>query len=147
MKNFANWRGLSAGPLKGYHILLSFILKMSCGPIRIYRSHQLPQVGTTINGAYRTHIYLDPKTCLLGYLNEELFPKETLKPVDRLLFITRKLITIKWLSPSLPLIKKWRFQINDTILMEQQVYCNRGTPDELDKLVIRPRTGPISFGP
>ena len=50
---------------------------------------EVPQFGqilarmvTKINGAYSTHIELDPKTCLLGYFNEELLLRETTKLVD-----------------------------------------------------------------
>lgn len=34
------------------------------------------EVVSTINGAYNSQIELDPKICLLGYLNEELYPRE-----------------------------------------------------------------------
>lgn len=89
---------------------------------------------STINEAYNTNIEMEPKTCLLGYVNEELYPWDKLIPIGRLLFIARKIIARKWMSSNRPVFEEWHSQVNATILMEQQVYKNRGRIDILAKL-------------
>lgn len=49
----------------------------------------------TINRVFHTHVDLDPKIALLSYLDGELFLPEILVPINRLLFIAYKTITMK----------------------------------------------------
>lgn len=106
------------------------------------------EVVNTINDTFKTYIHKDPKTCLLGYLDEELMPHEILIPVSRLLFLARKLIALRWIYPSAPSFEEWRLHVNDNILKEQQIYCNRGIPNYLYKLwkpwISVPRLAPSS---
>lgn len=41
---------------------------------------------------------------------------------------------MKWLSPSPASFEEWRTQVNETLLKEQQVYRNSGTPNKVNKL-------------
>lgn len=53
------------------------------------------EVVSTIKGAYNIQIEMESKTCLLGYLKEELYPRKMSIPIGRLLFIARRLIARK----------------------------------------------------
>lgn len=64
----------------------------------------------------------------------KFFSPEMLIPINRLLLIAQKNIAMKWLSPSAPSFEVWRLQVSDSLLKEQQIYRNRGTPNTFSKL-------------
>lgn len=57
-------------------------------------------VVETINQVYQTQIQTDPKICLLGQLEKEMYTLAIRIPIIRMLFIARKLIAMKWISSS-----------------------------------------------
>lgn len=59
---------------------------------------------------------LDPKLCLMGWLDEELYTPHTYISIFRVPFIARKLMARKWLSTLPRTHNKWFNLINEVLL-------------------------------
>lgn len=59
------------------------------------------------NRIWNLTLKLDPKLCLLGWLDEQLYMPHTSIAILRVLFMTRKLIAQKWLSTTSPSYEEW----------------------------------------
>lgn len=88
----------------------------------------------TINGVYQTCKEMDPKVCILGYLEKERYSMEVKIPINRLLFIARKIISLKWVSSGAPTYEEWRLEVNDALLKERQLYQSRSLLDKFQKM-------------
>lgn len=75
-----------------------------------------------VNRVFHTPITLNPKACVLGYLDEEAYPLEIRTLVNLLLFLAHKLIALKWLSPHPPTLEEWHTNVNMILIREQYIY-------------------------
>lgn len=56
---------------------------------------------SVINQAFQVSLQNDSLTCVLGFLDEELFTPHVRKAITRLLYLARNCILLKWIAPSL----------------------------------------------
>lgn len=75
-----------------------------------------------INLTFKVHLNNDPLTCILGYLDEELFMPGVRTALTRLLFLAHKCVLLKWIAPLPPKSKDWRTQVNSSLLKEKHIF-------------------------
>lgn len=92
------------------------------------------EIISSINKIWNLTFVVDPKLCLLGWLDEELYTPHTYRAITRMLFIARKLIAKKWLSVTPPTHAEWVNTINETLLREKLTYQQRGSPAKFERI-------------
>lgn len=92
------------------------------------------KVINSINRIWKLTLMVDPKMCLLGWLDEELYTSYTYTAILRVLFIATKLIARKWLSVLPPTHAEWVNAINVTLLKEKLTYKYRGSTQKFENI-------------
>lgn len=90
------------------------------------------EVVAAVNRIWNLSLKIDPKLCLLGWLDEELYTSHF--AITGVLFIARKLIAQKWLSNIPPLHKEWVAANNEVLLREELTYTHRGSPIKFERI-------------
>lgn len=96
--------------------------------------HHWHLIIDTINRAFQVNLIKDPLMCALGFLDEEVFPPTVRIPLSILLFLSRKCIASKCLSPIPPTLEECQSQINSTSLKVHHIFQQRGRPRRFEKL-------------
>ena len=91
-------------------------------------------VVATINSIWNLQLPIDPKLCLLGWLDEGRYGSHTSTAILRVLFLARKLIARKWLSVAAPTHIEWITSVNDSLVREQLAYKHRGSPGKFENI-------------
>lgn len=91
-------------------------------------------VLNTINTIWNINLTRDPKLGLLGMLDEEQYTPHVHTAILRLLFLARKLIARKWLSPVPPTHAEWIREVNDTLVRENLTFQHRGAPQKCNSI-------------
>ena len=91
-------------------------------------------VVDTVNSIWNLQLPMDPKSCLLGCLDEERYMPDTYTAILRTLFLARKLIAKKWLSVTAPTYTEWIISVNDSLVREQLTYKHRGKMGKFENI-------------
>ena len=88
----------------------------------------------TINSIWHLQLPMDPKICLLGWLDGVGYSPDTLIAILRSLFLARKLIARKWLSAMAPTHTEWIVSVKESLVREQLTYKHRGNLGKFEKI-------------
>ena len=83
---------------------------------------------------YQVRVPLDPIVCILGAVDEEVYPPPINIAVIRLLYLARKQIARFWLSPHVPTKKQWIDQVNLIIVREHYTYQHRNASKKFNSI-------------
>lgn len=109
-------------------VLISYL--KSCLVIKVNAN----KIILVINQAFQVSLQNYPLTCILGFLDEELFIPHAQTVLSRLLYLAHKFILLNWIAPLPPTLKEWHIQVNTTLLRERHILKSRGTPFKFNKL-------------
>lgn len=79
-----------------------------------------------INTTFRVKLDLEPKTCVLGHIDEDLGDVSTIIAIARCLYQARKLIAKSWQSKTPPTPEEWVRIVNSLVWKEKTTYTRLG---------------------
>lgn len=88
------------------------------------------KVLDTLNRVFQVVIIQDPKSCLLGILDDIQVEEVTKQAIARALFQARKIILRHWKSIEPPSWKEWVVIMGDTLRLEKCMFQHRGCPNK-----------------
>lgn len=92
------------------------------------------KIFTTLNSLCTTMVVFDPKFALLGIILEDLLPDKMHIMWIKSLYLARKLILQKWISPTSPTHNQWRQTLKYTSRREEVTYKHRECPRKFQKI-------------
>lgn len=101
-----------------------------CPKLVRYWSEILQIISTT----FRVKLELEPKTCILGYIDRELGDRSAAIATARCLYQARKLIAQSWQSKTPPTPEEWVRTINSLVWKEKTNYTRMGNYSKFFKI-------------
>lgn len=69
---------------------------------------------------------MDPWMCILGAVDDSVYPPPVRAMITRLLYVARKQIARLWMSSRVPTVKQWIDQVNSLLIREKLTFQHRG---------------------
>lgn len=91
-------------------------------------------VTDTISSVFQIRVPLDPLICILGAIDEEIYPPPNNIAIIRLLYLARKLVARFWLSVNVPTKKQWIEQVNYILIREHLTYQHRNASRKFNSI-------------